>query len=186
MTHIHEQDVFRPWDEFEFADYGIVFGCDFHSEMKPRIHGGIELLRNGRLGALVLSGGATGDSNVSEAEIMESTAMNAGIAPDRLLLESASRTTQQNVLRCKELLDQRTDRVANFSIALITSDWHMARAWMIARKHFPPFTALFCAPQETTCNRRDWPESIQCACLIRSELRRVEHAMQKDYPDPRG
>ena len=203
MQDLSECDVFRSADEFEFADYGIVFGCDFLSEMEFRIQGAIELFRRNQLGTLILTGGATGKSEQSEAEWMKQAALDAAIPLDRLLLETDSQTTQQNMLNCGKLIQARRDRErqpetmrdpplddANadgrpITVALITSDWHMARAWMMAKKHLPESLELYCAPQQTTCNAAVWPETIQCACLVRSELQRVKHAMSRGYKDPR-
>lgn len=185
MRELTEQDVFRSADRFEFADYGIVFGCDFLTEMKFRIRGAIELVRRDQVRTLLLSGGVTGASNRSEAEIMHAMALKAGVDPERLLLESISRTTQQNVLECAKLIRSRHDHSRRFSVALITSDWHMSRVWMMAKKHLPQTTTLFCAPQKTTCSADVWSETIQCACLIRSEMQRVKLAVQRGYPDPR-
>lgn len=180
-----ENDVFRAQDEFEYADFGITFGCDFMSEMEFRIRGSIDLLLNDRVGTMILSGGATGDSETTEAEQMSTMAFKAGVNPDRLLLESESRTTQQNVLCCRRMLDQRVGFSKEFSMVLVTSDWHMSRVWMIAKRHFPSTVKLVCAPQTTTCNQDEWSQTIQCACLVKSELNRVRHAFESGYPDPR-
>ncbi|QEG00175.1 hypothetical protein Mal15_42440 [Stieleria maiorica] len=185
MNQLGERDVFRSADLFQYSDFGIVFGCKFRSEMEFRIRGAIELVRSERVGTLILSGGATGTSGRSEAEIMEAIALDAGVAPIRLLLEEASRTTQQNMLECAKIIRSRHDHSKPCSVALITSDWHMSRAWMMAKTHLPSGTTIFCAPQKTTCNTEVWFKTIQCACLIRSELRLVKLAMQRGYPDPR-
>ena len=186
MNSLTEQHVVRPADSFEFAEYGIVFGCDFESEMKMRIEGAIGLIQKDRVGALILSGGYTGATDRSEAEVMKSTAVESGIAPDRLILEDQSRTTQQNMLRCGDLLVARHGNVNGLSVVLITSDWPMSRAWMMAKRYLPDSIRVLCAPQRTTCNVDDWSETIQCACLVRSELARVRHAMQKGFLDPRA
>ena len=54
---------------------------------------------------------------------------------------------------CEALLQTRHHEIDNLSIALITSDWHMARAWMIASKHFPRSVRLLCSPQMTNLQR---------------------------------
>ncbi|MCS7466145.1 YdcF family protein [Stieleria sp. ICT_E10.1] len=185
MNELGERDVFRSADLFQFSDFGIVFGCDFRSEMEFRIRGAIELVRREQIGALILSGGMTGTSGRTEEEGMEAMALDAGISSARLLLEETSRTTQQNVLECANIIRSRHDHSQPCSVALITSDWHMSRAWMMAKAHLPPGTTIFCAPQKTTCNAEVWSETVQCACLIRSELRLVKFAMQRGYPDPR-
>lgn len=153
--------------------------------MEFRIRGAIELVRRARVGMLILSGGATGKFDRAEAEVMESMVLEAGVSPERLLLEMTSRTTQQNVIECAKIIRRRHDHSQPCSVALITSDWHMSRAWMMAKTHLLFGTTLNCAPQKTTCSAVVWSETIQCACLIRSELQRVEAAMKRGYPDPR-
>lgn len=105
--------------------------------MQLRIAGAIQLVQQAKIGFLILSVGKTGNSECSEAEMMQAAALQVGVERKRLILESKSLTTQQNVLFCKSLLQHRSHELEGLSIVLITSDWHMTRAWMIARRHFP-------------------------------------------------
>ena len=75
----------------------------------------------------ILSGGQGPDEAVSEAEAMRRYLVEHGIAEDRLLLESVSTSTYENIKNSKELLPEGVS-----AVTLITSDYHVARARKIA------------------------------------------------------
>lgn len=76
---------------------------------------------------LILSGGQGSDEPMSEAEAMRRFLTENGIEEERLLLESASTSTYENLLFSKKLLPTDIQ-----SITIITSDFHLARAQKIA------------------------------------------------------
>lgn len=98
-----------------------------------RLLHGMRLLRAGRAPRLVLSGGAIpflDGSDVPEAEQLATLALEYGIDPAQLLLESRSRNTHENGVHTAQLLRERGwDRVL-----LVTSASHMRRAVGVFRR----------------------------------------------------
>jgi len=77
----------------------------------------------------ILSGGQGRDEDVSEAEAMRGYLVEHGIDENRLMLESASTSTYENILHSKKLLPSGIE-----SVTIITSDYHLARARFIAER----------------------------------------------------
>lgn len=75
----------------------------------------------------ILSGGQGPDEAISEAEAMRRYLVEHGITEDRLLLETMSTSTYENIRNSKELLPEGVT-----AVTLITSDYHVARARKIA------------------------------------------------------
>lgn len=78
---------------------------------------------------LVLSGGQGPDEGISEAQAMANYLSAQGFPHDRMMLEDQSTSTYENLLNAKQLLPTDTNE-----LTLITSDYHIARAGMLAEK----------------------------------------------------
>lgn len=78
---------------------------------------------------LVLSGGQGPDEDIEEAVVMRNFLLENGIAGDRLIVEDQSTSTYENLLFSQELLPDDVD-----SVTIITSDYHLHRAKLLARK----------------------------------------------------
>jgi uncharacterized SAM-binding protein YcdF (DUF218 family) len=83
--------------------------------------------REGGFKAIVLSGG--GPPGVSSAEAMRDFLVAQGISRESIWLESRSRSTRENALFSKPILDQLPGRKV-----LLTSDFHMYRACRAFKK----------------------------------------------------
>lgn len=77
----------------------------------------------------VLSGGQGPDEQLSEAEAMKNYLIEKGIEESRLILETTSSSTYENILFSKKLLPDSIDHVT-----IITSDYHLARSRKIAHQ----------------------------------------------------
>lgn len=78
---------------------------------------------------LVLSGGQGPDEDIEEAVVMKNFLLENGIAKDRLIVEDQSTSTYENLLFSQELLPDNVD-----SVTIITSDYHLHRAKLLAQK----------------------------------------------------
>lgn len=78
---------------------------------------------------LVLSGGQGPDEDIEEAVVMREFLMNNGIEESRLILEDKATSTYENLLFSKEILPSDIN-----SITIITSDYHLQRAKILASK----------------------------------------------------
>ena len=77
---------------------------------------------------LILTGGNPGVSGKSEADVMHDILIEWGMDENRLRLEDQARSTKENFRNAAEMIDPEEP------ITLITSDYHMDRAVMTAKK----------------------------------------------------
>ena len=80
---------------------------------------------------LVLSGGKGDDERRSEASAMAGWLVERGFPADRLLLEDQSRTTEENLVFSKAIID---DLRPGARVTVVTSDFHAFRAALLARR----------------------------------------------------
>lgn len=80
---------------------------------------------------VILSGGQGEGEWLSEAQAMATYLMNKGIKSDRLILEDQSTNTVENLRYAKAILEAQGK--GNKPILIITSDFHVYRAKMIAK-----------------------------------------------------
>lgn len=93
--------------------------------------------------SLVLSGGQGMSEEISEAEAMQRYLLLQGMAAERLIQESKSTSTEENLLFSYRLLKAK----ASQPVLIVTSDFHILRAAKIARKQ--GFTKAEMAPAPT-------------------------------------
>lgn len=79
---------------------------------------------------LVLSGGVIGDEPLSEAHVMKSYLVQKGLPDQRLILETQSTSTIDNLYYSKLLIDSLDCE----PVYLVTSKSHLCRAMMIAER----------------------------------------------------
>ena len=82
---------------------------------------------------LVLSGGQSAREKYPEAEVMARWLAGRGVPADRLVLESRSRNTVQNLRFSAELLAREGKPVSKSRVRIVTNDFHAPRALSIAR-----------------------------------------------------
>ena len=116
------------------ADYVIVLGAQWKTTgpsyvLQKRLDKAVEYLQANPETQVIVSGGQGYDEPISEAEGMKGYLENAGIDPERILMEDASTNTTQNLIYSGELLDKSENHVV-----IITNNFHMFRALAIARK----------------------------------------------------
>lgn len=80
---------------------------------------------------LVVSGGQGPGEDVPEAVAMARYLVERGVPEDRIIIEDASRTTQQNLAFSKALMAAREP---DFRAVVVTNDYHAFRAATYARK----------------------------------------------------
>jgi uncharacterized SAM-binding protein YcdF (DUF218 family) len=80
---------------------------------------------------LIVSGGKGGDERVPEASAMASYLIARGFPADRLLLEDRSRSTEENLLFSKAIMDELR---SGARATVVTSDFHAFRAALLARR----------------------------------------------------
>ena len=120
----------------EDAD-AVILGCEVKGNRPSRIltrrmETAIAWLQEHPDARCVLSGGKGDTEMISEAECMYRYMTARGVEPERLLREDRSVSTRENLLFSVKLLEEEggTPR----EIAIVTSEFHQARAGLIAKK----------------------------------------------------
>ncbi len=135
------------------ADAAIVLGAAVNGAapspvFRERIRHGVTLYRTGRVRKLILTGGYGEGAPRAESQVARALAIRAGLPAHAILIETRSRTTQQNMAEAKRLMDGH-----RLTSALIVSDpLHMKRALRMARG---TGIAAYGAPTPTT-RYRSW------------------------------
>jgi uncharacterized SAM-binding protein YcdF (DUF218 family) len=80
---------------------------------------------------LIVSGGKGSDERVPEAEAMAAYLTSRGFPASRLVLEDRSRTTEENLIFSKAIMDRRKPGAR---CVIVTSSFHAFRAAIIARR----------------------------------------------------
>jgi uncharacterized SAM-binding protein YcdF (DUF218 family) len=125
-------EISGPTDHEQAAAI-VVLGARVRSDGTPsaalerRVRLAIALYRAGWAPLLVLSGG--GRQKVSEAEVMQRLALDAGVPAAALLMEPRSRTTLENATEAAKLLAACTPA----TVVLVTDGYHALRARLLFR-----------------------------------------------------
>ncbi|MGN7836891.1 YdcF family protein [Stenotrophomonas sp. 22385] len=123
-------------DQAAKADAIIVLGAAAY-DAKPspvfeeRIRHGLDLYRQGYAPLLIFTGGYGGTgARFSESQVARRYALKQGVPDDAILIETASRTTRQNLVEARLLMDQHRLR----RVIIVSDPLHMARALRLARE----------------------------------------------------
>ncbi len=121
--------MIRPADD---AEYIVVLGARVNPDgpsgaLRNRTQTAYEYLAAHPDARAVLSGGQGADEPISEARCMHDLLIDMGIAPDRLIIEDASKDTSENLQNSFALIPDGA------RAALVTNNFHMMRARALAK-----------------------------------------------------
>lgn len=122
-------------DDGRNADCAIILGtAAWHDKPSPvfkeRLNHAIKLYKEGRVKALVLTGGYGKDAPFAESQVAKSYCLEQGVPESALFLEVESHTTAENLREAKKLLDEQKMKTA----LLVSDPWHLKRGVLIARR----------------------------------------------------
>lgn len=114
-------------------DYVVVLGSGLKGDqltplLKARVEKGIDVANANSCCQLILSGGQGPGEDIAEGEAMAAYAISQGMDQNRVLIESKSRNTIENLRFSMKLMKP----YARF--ALVTTSYHVFHALIIARK----------------------------------------------------
>jgi uncharacterized SAM-binding protein YcdF (DUF218 family) len=130
---VYYQEVHVPVPT-EKADALIVLGAQVQPSGEPsvqlawRLEAALEVFHQKPV-PIVVSGGQGGNEPRPEGEVMRDWLIEKGVPPDKILVDSISANTRQNILHAISLLSGLNIQ----NIRIITSDYHLPRALAIAR-----------------------------------------------------
>lgn len=129
----------------------------------------VELYVQGRSSTILMSGGKKTDHNsrsVSEASMMKTFAVDFGVPEKNILIEEESLSTKENMIYSSVLLDNHFKK-----ILLVTTRFHMRRAYLMACRYFPDWIQIVpCPADDTNTLRENWYRTEQGAERARNEV----------------
>ena len=120
------------------CDYLVVLGAKVNPHgpslaLRNRIDAACDYLTAHPDAIAILSGGQGSDEPMTEAQCMWEQLVARGIDPARLWLEDRSTNTWENMKFSRELLEANTGSAPE-KIALVSSEFHLFRAQLFARR----------------------------------------------------
>ncbi len=121
----------------EPIDYVIILGCKLDGDkpeeiLQTRIDTAVSFLEKYPHAVAICTGGQGSDEKISESSAIEKALKKAGISQKRILKETTSTNTYENIKNAKTLIEKKSDS-ADVQIALVTSEYHLYRARYLAR-----------------------------------------------------
>ena len=118
------------------ADYIIVLGAQMRDwgpsvVYKARLDSAIEYLNDNPDTKVIVTGGQGANESVSEGEGGKTYLLEQGIAEDRIIVESESLDTDQNISNALNLVEVTAD----MKIGIVTNNFHLFRGVMIAKRY---------------------------------------------------
>ncbi len=141
------------------ADLAMVFGAANELDLERRTRRGVELYKAGFVPKILVTGGGVLASTCPEARRMAEVAHELGVPAPDLMAEDRSSNTFDNVRFSVEVLNECGLLQELKSILLVSSEWHMRRVLLTARRYLPRRVRLVCCPTCEGCNRDNWTET---------------------------
>jgi uncharacterized SAM-binding protein YcdF (DUF218 family) len=158
FTIIETIIVFNSSSQEEMGtDYLIILGAGVNGDavsltLQERLLKGIEYLNKHNNTKVIVSGGQGYGENITEAEAMKKYLVSSGIDANRIIEENRSTSTMENFRFSKEILKKESKGNTQI-IMVITSDFHMLRAKMLARRvGFEPYGITCSTPVSVRLN----------------------------------
>mgnify|MGYP003293048424 CR=1 FL=1 len=118
-------------------DVLLILGCRVKGEtpeetLQMRINKAAEYLNNNKNVVAIACGGIVHDDQTkSEAQAIFEGLTEKGVEGERIILEDKSTTTKENFLNAKKIIEGMGE---NLSVAMLSSEFHLMRAGMLAKK----------------------------------------------------
>jgi len=163
--------IFVP-DNFLDADVAVVLGM---SDWRRPVMRAVELHREGRAKRLLFTGGYNSKIKATEAIEMAALARASGVPGANILVEPGAAHTDQNMSFSRELLDANIDLAELRSILLVTIHYHVRRAIIAARRHFPRSIEIgWVSYPSRHYSSSDWRSSHHGRENVASEVSKIE------------
>jgi uncharacterized SAM-binding protein YcdF (DUF218 family)/glycosyltransferase involved in cell wall biosynthesis len=122
---------------------------------QERVKQAVDLYRNGYAPRMIFSTGFV--FAFPEGEVMRTVAIENGVPPDAIILETQARNTYENVARSRQIMVERGWK----SALLVSSPYHMRRAMLTWRKVAPEVDAIPSPVPSSQFYLRDGGPSIE-------------------------
>ncbi len=166
-------------DPPEAVDLAFVFGSPSISSIEPAI----ALFRQGLARQILITGRGQFPDGQPEWRVYRDHARAAGVPEDALLVEPEASNTFENAAFGAELIRRELGWDGIASIAICAKPFHMRRALMTARRHFPAHVRLVARPPSGLGDLApdDWWQSDWGRQRVLEELGRISaYALKGD------
>ena len=99
--------------------------------LRQRLEVALGYLNDNPSSVAVVTGGLGAQATITEAHAMGSYLISQGIAPERIIFEEWSTTTQENLGYARQLLDSHFGG-QDYTVVVVTNDFHLPRARILA------------------------------------------------------
>ena len=166
------------------ADVAIVFGMN---EWQRPVERAIDLYQSSKARFLLFTGGFNHNFGACEAVAMSDFARKAGLPDRAILVESRAAHTEENILFSKKILDSHPDLCNIRSVTLVTIHYHLRRAIMAARRHFPASVELgWTTYPSRHYSASDWYKSARGRSNAHSEIEKIDRYYAVSLTDLAG
>lgn len=116
-------------------EYLIILGCGVRGEtptepLRSRLDTALSYIDRNEHCKIIVSGGQGNGEDISEAEAMRRYLTENGVDEGRLIIENESTSTSENFKFSNKLV---SDGLSSYEVAFITNDFHIYRAYNLAR-----------------------------------------------------
>lgn len=123
--------------EVHDVDYVVVLGAGLRGTepsllLRLRLEAALDYLKNNVEVPVIVSGGQGPGEFIPEAVAMSTYFISNGIDENRIILESESTSTEENIRFSDRLMKQQG--IINPKVMIVTSDFHMYRAKLLAKR----------------------------------------------------
>ncbi len=169
-------------DPPEAVDLAFVFGSPSISSLEPAI----ALFRDGLTPRILISGQGRAVDGQPEWQLYRAHALASGVPEDALLIERDAANTFENAAFGAALIERTIGWQGITTVAVSAKPFHMRRALMSARRHFPEGVRLIACPPIGLgdLGPDDWWQSDWGRQRVLEELGRISaYALKGDLGD---
>ncbi len=127
-------------------DYIIILGCAIRRDgsltplLRARADSAVAFEKaqfdaTGKHAVFVPSGGKGADEVISEGEAIQRYLTEIGVSPKRILPETESTSTNENMRFSKQVIEQHTGDIGAQKVAFSTTNYHVFRGYILSRKN---------------------------------------------------
>jgi uncharacterized SAM-binding protein YcdF (DUF218 family) len=148
------------------VDAALVFAGDPGYE---RTYTAARLVRANEARLLILTGGEPGPGD--SAASLRDRAIGWGVPPERIRMETISRSTRESLLAVAPILRQEDVR----SLALVTSPFHQRRVYLAARKALPGIALVNRPASPSGWSPRRWWGTERSRRIVLGEYAKIAY-----------
>lgn len=163
-------------DEPEVADLIVVIG----GRRRERAEKAVELYQHGLAPKILFTGGDKRKIGQAEALRLREVAVERGVRPEDILVESRAVNTMENVLYTCAVIDREIGFDNLNTVILISSPMHMRRVKRAFATHCPRHVKLLCIPDDREdANKSNWWTDTAWRESVLRELEKVRDYARK-------